>query len=1050
MINARFLLLLASLSPLVLARCDCADPIVGLPVAQIEVRDDAGNSHVDANPWLTVNYGDADSGQSVVRPLTVANTGNAPLSITSVCVVNAADVETAKAAPCIVGQTTAFTFASLAGSEIKKGESAEMSVTFAPLAGGPAQLFIQIVSNAEKEPVVAVELVGRGTDGRLCVEPVTGVFDFGDVEIGVTAPGQMTVSNCGVKPVTIESFDFAQNPDNAFIFTAQGGDPVGRTLAEGEAIVLDVTFTPQQPGPYRDTRAGIIRILTGAPFAAQYDLLLVGNGIVPPSCKVNVVPEVLQFNAVASGESSTRQLIIQSVGQCGCTVDAISDPTPGDAGFVLGTVPALPFVLKGTTGCDDDPAGADAAPTNITVDVVYTSPVQDTPVTYNATMDVSTSDLIEPVQTVNLEATGGGAPFCQLNVTPTSSATSQFDIGTPGRTGLVEFGRTSVHVPKRLPITLTNIGNTDCTVSSVTYDEEENTLTNEFSLETVDGAPGVNLPSFAVSPGETVTFFAVFSPTHTIESNSPFAFGKYSGAKVENLCGFLSPNTRCNGVTFVTNDTVTPVNEDNASELPQGTFSIGFEGTPVEPDVDVIPGELDFGLVTVGCGSPEQRVTVYNNGGADLVVGQPFVDPAGTVFVVEGTTAPSFPHSIPPGGSMAINVRYYASAPPTLETANLLIPTTEGGSDGPPVLVPLRGEGTTDNSQVDIFDQLNDPKVDVLWVIDDSGSMAPFQQQLAANFDEFFVDSNIDSADYHIAVTTTLWAQGAATPPSCSVDADCGAGGQCVIGLCTAGSAVNSLPDDPMAGWYTSCAGASERFITPTSPDAEGSFECNTQVSDPSNVNPDRPASDSAEGGLRAAYKFLSPPNITDPTINGGFLRDDAKLHIIFVEDEPEQSKGGIQQYIDFFKNVKGFRNEGLVAVSAIAAPPEGCTYTDPSGAQVALQDDRYDAVVEEMNGRFQSICNDDWSGMMSQLGLDSLGLRVEFFLTRAATAETIDVCVRATGPASTCVDAGNPTSEGAANGWFYDSVSNSVVFNPGSVPPRGSRIEVSYNAFCF
>ena len=32
-------------------------------------------------------------------------------------------------------------------------------------------------------------------------------------------------------------------------------------------------------------------------------------------------------------------------------------------------------------------------------------------------------------------------------------------------------------------------------------------------------------------------------------------------------------------------------------------------------------------------------------------------------------------------------------------------------------------------------------------------------QQLAANFDRFFVDSNIIDADFHIAVTTTLWAQ---------------------------------------------------------------------------------------------------------------------------------------------------------------------------------------------------------------------------------------------------------------------------------------------------
>lgn len=1031
-------LVVALFVPLAVVRCDCADPLAGLPTAQIEVLDDTGISHKTAEPWLKVDFGDADSGQHKTRPLTVTNIGNAPLLLQKVCVVNAVDEETAKSAPCILGQTTAFTFLSLAGTEIKGGDSAEMVVTFAPTAGGPAQLFLQIGSTAVDEPVVAIELVGRGTDGRLCAEP-NGVYDFGDVDLGVTEPGSLTVRNCGVKPVTIDSFAFTQNPDSAFIFNAQGGDPVGRTLQENETIVLDLSFTPQQAGPYRDTRAGDITVVTAAPFAAQYDLILVGNGRVPPSCKVNVVPDVLNFNAVASGEASTRQIIIQSVGQCGCTVDTITGPVPADANFALGALPVLPFVLKGTVGCEDDPAGVDAAPTNVQIDVIYTSPVRDVPVVDHASVTVTTSDLVDATQTVELEANGGGAPFCQLEVTPREGDGGFFDLPTPGRFGVVEFGRTSVFVGKRLPITFTNIGNTPCGVSNIVYDDAGNTVANEFSLQTEAGGVGVG-SSASILPGDTTTFFAVFSPTHTIASNGFFPVGEYSGA----LRAFCTPS-QCNGVTFTTTDTVT-LDVDGAPLA--GVFSIGFKGTPVEPDVDVIPGELDFGLVTLDCGSPEQRVTVYNNGGADLIVGQPVIDPdadpANPVFQVLSTTAPSFPHTVPPGGSMAINVRYSARAL-GLQTANLVIPTSEGANAGPPVLVPLQGTGTIENSQTDIFDQLNDPQVDVLWVIDDSGSMAPFQAELASNFDQFFVQSGITSADFHIAVTTTLTTTALAAPPTCSVDTDCGANGQCVIGLCTAGNAVNAAPDDEMSGWYTSCLEA-EHFLSPASgSDAvvEDRFECNVSVSDPANVNPDRSASDNAEGGLRAALKFLSPPLINDPASNGGFLRDDAKLHVIMVSDEPEQSKGGIQQYIDFFKNVKGFRNEGLVAVSAIAAPPAGCDY---NGTQ--LQDDRYLPVVEEMNGRFQSICNSDWSSMMSQLGLDSLGLRVEFFLTRAATAESIDVCVRAT-TTGTCVNV-NETSEGAASGYFYDPVANSVVFNGSSVPPRGSRVEISYNAFCF
>lgn len=1058
--------LAASFALLALVDCDCLDPLQGLPTPKIEILDDTGASHLEADPWLRVDFGDADSGQQVPRTLTVKNAGTGLLEIESMCVVAAADVETARTAPCIFGAAP-FTFTSVVGQSARAEETIEVAVTFAPLAGGPTSMFLQIGSTAKSEPVAAVELVGRGIDGRLCAEP-GGIIDFGEVPVSVTQPGTVTLRNCGVKPVTIETMVFAQNPDSAFTYTAQGGDAVGRTLNEGDTVVLDLTFTPQQAGPYRDSRAGDIAITTAAPFAAQYDLLLLGDGAIPPACRINVVPETLNFNAVASGTTQTRQIIIQSVGQCGCTIDGITGPAPGDAGFAFpaGELPtSFPVVLRGTVGCDGDPAGADGAPTNLTLDVTYTSPVRDVPVVDRATVTVAVSDEAEPSQVVNLEANGGGAPYCQLQVEPIYTQQFGFNI-TTGRWGVVEFGRTSVHTEKRLPITLVNVGNADCHVSSLTYDDADNTALNEFRLENEDGSAAIPAAAFAVAPGITKTYFAVFAPTHTIENASPisFSFGSYSGTIPSGdpsdptrniICGggiLTDPNEKCNGVRFETDDTRTDVSE---STQDAGVFSIGFSGTPVEPDVDVIPPELDFGLVTLNCGSPTMRTTLYNNGGDGLRVLAPVVEPAEAPerFRVMGTNNPTgaWPYTINPGMSMSIDVRYYAREQ-NIESANLVVPTQlADGSAGPPVSIPLFGEGTTDTFQTDVFDQFNDPKVDVLWVVDDSGSMSAFQDQLANNFPHFFTLSGVSGADYHIAVTTTLWADDTcmAGPGSCSVDADCGAGGQCIMGLCTAGDAANTCDDHEMAGWYTACNPSNGHYITPATGSPDATFDCNVHVSDPGNVNPDRPSSDSAEGGLRAAMKFLSPPLIDDANANGGFLRDDAKLHIIFVEDEPEQSKGGVDQYIDFFKNVKGFRNEGLVAVSAIAAPPEGCSYTASDGSTVQLQDDRYDAVVDEMNGRFQSICNPDWTSMMSQLGLDSMGLRVEFFLSRAAEPGAINVCVRNPASSGTCAPVAE-TSEGAASGWFFDPATNSVVFNGSSVPPRGSRIEVSYGTACY
>ena len=40
-------------------------------------------------------------------------------------------------------------------------------------------------------------------------------------------------------------------------------------------------------------------------------------------------------------------------------------------------------------------------------------------------------------------------------------------------------------------------------------------------------------------------------------------------------------------------------------------------------------------------------------------------------------------------------------------------------------------------------------------------------------------------------------------------------------------------------------------------------------------------------------------------------------------------------------------------------------------------------------------------------------------------------------------------TSDGAGDGYFYDSGANSIVFNPGSIPARGSRVQVHYETYC-
>src|SRR5947208_14604678 len=59
------------------------------------------------------------------------------------------------------------------------------------------------------------------------------------------------------------------------------------------------------------------------------------------------------------------------------------------------------------------------------------------------------------------------------------------------------------------------------------------------------------------------------------------------------------------------------------------------------------------------------------------------------------------------------------------------------------------------NVRVDAYSQQSASKIDVLWVVDNSGSMAPRQQNLARNFSSFMDVFTKSKVDYRLAVTTT-------------------------------------------------------------------------------------------------------------------------------------------------------------------------------------------------------------------------------------------------------------------------------------------------------
>ncbi|MDP6932147.1 MAG: hypothetical protein QGG40_04485, partial [Myxococcota bacterium] len=142
----------------------------------------------------------------------------------------------------------------------------------------------------------------------------------------------------------------------------------------------------------------------------------------------------------------------------------------------------------------------------------------------------------------------------------------------------------------------------------------------------------------------------------------------------------------------------------------------------------------------------------------------------------------------------------------------------------------------------DVFYQEPTDQVDILWVIDNSQSMADQQAEVASKFDDFIYEIESTELDFHLGVVTT--------------DLDN-----------TEENGKLIAPEgEPL---YLSAAdeGYEDMFRERVQVGIEGSDK---------------------ERGIDAAYKALSEPLVT--SYNYGFLRSDATLSIIYVSDENDCS----------------------------------------------------------------------------------------------------------------------------------------------------------------
>ena len=176
-------------------------------------------------------------------------------------------------------------------------------------------------------------------------------------------------------------------------------------------------------------------------------------------------------------------------------------------------------------------------------------------------------------------------------------------------------------------------------------------------------------------------------------------------------------------------------------------------------------------------------------------------------------------------------------------------------------------------------------KTDILFVVDDSGSMAVEQTNLAANF-KSFIDALAASPvkdDFQIGITTT------------SVDRNVGSGANLAVDPTFSSSVSTSCPN-PVNGGQRYPAGAlvavdaaghqlptgSGRILPASSATLTQDFQRNVNVGT---------CGSGKEQGLRAAQLALSEPLLSGA--NAGFLRPGSRLAVVIVSDDDDCSDPG-------------------------------------------------------------------------------------------------------------------------------------------------------------
>tara|TARA_B100000214_G_scaffold307462_1_gene238666 strand:+ start:257 stop:1879 length:1623 start_codon:yes stop_codon:yes gene_type:complete len=388
--------------------------------------------------------------------------------------------------------------------------------------------------------------------------------------------------------------------------------------------------------------------------------------------------------------------------------------------------------------------------------------------------------------------------------------------------------------------------------------------------------------------------------------------------------------------TYETNyDTISIVSNDEDEPI----VNVQLDGSGDAPVITVTPDYHDFGNVYLGCDS-SLSVEVGNIGNSNLIISdiEFFASlPVDFSMIDYEPDWGELPITISPGSFINLDIDYFPLD--LLDDAGYLEITSNDPAT-PVAYADQDGLGDIEAWVTDSFTQDGTVDVDILFVIDNSGSMGSNQTNIKNNFDAFMNAFNAAGVSYQVALITTDSAE-------------------------FVGDVITNATVDPVT-------------------------EFNNQIDSIGTRG------SAYEKGLWYAYESTTTGDASSASTTG-FFRSASRLVVVYVSDEPDFSHqtsggGGSTSMVpsDYSASLLSLKSSSdLVVAHAISGDyPSGCTSN--GGAQFG---DGYYDVVSDLGGTFMSICASDWSVTMDTLARESLA-QLGFALSDKPIEETITVTV--------------------------------------------------------